>query len=264
MAGEEIGLAQLRRGIGIDAAGPHEAQRFGDAVSQFLVALEGGRILQGAESPFMDMLKVGIATLGKGAQQIEGCRRLAVGHDLAFGVGLAAFNRYFRIIDNVTAIDRVFNAIDHFGWRGARLGELPGNAAHFHHGLAAGKGHDHGHLKEDAEEIADVVGGMLGEAFGAIAALEQESPALGDARQFALQLARLTCKNQRRKASQALFHDAKFLGIGIVRHLHNGEFPPAIRCPIGQHSRNSRYKGMGLYTQFLRYSSLTAGGATDR
>src|SRR3990170_1370496 len=65
-----------------------------------------------------------------------------------------------------------------------------------------------------------------------------------------------------RKAGQALFHDRKFLGIGIVRHLHKGEFPPAIRCPIGQHSRNSRYKGMGLYTQFPQYSS-TAGSAID-
>ena len=40
MAGEELGLAQLRRGIGIDAAGAHEAQGLGDAVGQCLVALD--------------------------------------------------------------------------------------------------------------------------------------------------------------------------------------------------------------------------------
>ena len=90
------------------------------------------------------------------------------------------------------------------GRRGARLGELAGDAADLHHRRAAGKGQHHRHLQEDAEEVADVVGAVLGEALGAVAALQQESLARGDARQRLLQLARLACKNQRRKGRKLL------------------------------------------------------------
>ena len=71
-------------------------------------------------------------------------------------------------------------------------------------GLRAGEGQHHRHLQEHAEEVADVVGAMLGEAFGAVAALQQERLACSDAGQLLLQLARLTCKNQRRKGGELL------------------------------------------------------------
>ena len=45
---------------------------------------------------------------------------------------------------------------------------------------------------------------MLGEAFGAIAALEQETLALGDLGELALELARLARENQRRIAGKLL------------------------------------------------------------
>src|SRR5581483_3640368 len=48
------------------------------------------------------------------------------------------------------------------------------------------------------EEIADIVGAVLGEAFGAVAALEQKSFAGGDLRQRALEIARLAGEHQRR------------------------------------------------------------------
>ena len=66
-------------------------------------------------------------------------------------------------------------------------------------GEAAGEGQHHRHLQEDAEEVADVVGAVLGEALGAIAALQQERLARRDLRQRLLQVARLAGKNQRRK-----------------------------------------------------------------
>jgi hypothetical protein len=65
--------------------------------------------------------------------------------------------------------------------RRARLGELPGDAADLHHRLRAGEGQHDRHLQEDAEEVADVVGAVLGEALGAVAALQQEGLALGHA-----------------------------------------------------------------------------------
>ena len=62
---------------------------------------------------------------------------------------------------------------------------------------------------------------MLGEAFGAIAALQQESLAGSDLRQRLFQIARLTGKNQRRKARKLRLDVGKRLGVGIFRHLHD-------------------------------------------
>jgi hypothetical protein len=60
----------------------------------------------------------------------------------------------------------------------ARLGELAGHAANLHHRLLAGEGHHHRHLQQHAEGVADVVGMELGEAFRAIATLQQERLAI--------------------------------------------------------------------------------------
>ena len=96
---------------------------------------------------------------------------------------------------------------------------MPGDAAHLHHRLAAGESEDHCHLQEDAEEIADIVGGVFSEAFRAIATLEQETLAFRNLGQFALQLARFTGKNQRRIAGK-LPLDVRQLGrIAINRQL---------------------------------------------
>src|SRR5690606_41460774 len=56
--------------------------------------------------------------------------------------------------------------------RSSDLGELAGNAPYLDHGLGCAMGQHHRHLQEDAEEITDVVGAVLGEALGAVAALE--------------------------------------------------------------------------------------------
>ena len=63
-------------------------------------------------------------------------------------------------------------------------------------------GQHHRHLQEDAEEVADVVGAVLGEALGAVAALQQEGLARGDLGQRLLQAARLAGKDQRREGRE--------------------------------------------------------------
>ena len=60
--------------------------------------------------------------------------------------------------------------------RRARLGELAGHAADFHHRLRTGEGEHDRHLQEHAEEVADVVRAMLGEALGTIAAPPNTAP----------------------------------------------------------------------------------------
>ena len=118
--------------------------------------------------------EIGVAALREGAQQVQRRRRLPIGLDLPARIGNARFRGELDAVDDVAAIARQFDAVPLLGRRRARLGELAGDAADLHHRRAAGKGQHHRHLQEDAEEVADVVRAMFGEAFGAVAALQQE------------------------------------------------------------------------------------------
>ena len=80
---------------------------------------------------------------------------------------------------------------------------------------------------------------MLGKALGAIAALQQEGFARGDARQRFLQVAGLAGKHQRRKRGELRLDIGQCLGIGIIGHLQHRPGAPAIgRPPLG-HDVNS-------------------------
>jgi hypothetical protein len=78
--GVEIRGPHLRVRLGINAAGAHEVEGLGDAVRQFLVAVCLRAILDEPKHPAMRILEVGVAALGESAQQVQGRRRLAVGH----------------------------------------------------------------------------------------------------------------------------------------------------------------------------------------
>jgi hypothetical protein len=69
-------------------------------------------------------------------------------------------------------------------------------------GLPPAKVRDHRHLQDQAEGVANVVGVKFLEAFGAVAALQEEGAPLGDVAQQALQAPRLTGEHQRRHAAQ--------------------------------------------------------------
>ena len=145
------------------------------------------------------------AALGEGAQEIGRRRGLAKGRDLSARIGCPRSFREFDVVDDVAAIARQFLAVALLGRRGARLGELAGDAADLHHRHGRGISEHHRHLQEHAEKVADVVGAMLGEAFRAVAALQQESLAIGHLGERLLQAARLAGKDQRRKGRQLLF-----------------------------------------------------------
>ena len=85
-------------------------------------------------------------------------------------------------VDIVAAIGGQGHAAARLRVGGAGLGELAGDAAHLHHRHAGGKGQDDRHLQQHAEGVADIVGMEFGEAFGAVAALQQESLAFGHLR----------------------------------------------------------------------------------
>ena len=196
----------------------------------------------------MHVLDAGVAAFGESAQQVQRRRRLTIGFDLAARIGDARFLGEGDVVDDVTAIARQFDAVALFGAGRARLGELAGNAADLNHRRGAGICQDDRHLQKDAEEIADVVGAVLGEAFGAIAALQQEGLAQRDAAKRLLQVARLTGENQRRKCRQLLFGIGQSLHIRVFRHLQNRLFAPTIGRPTLRHHQYSN-EFRGLYTK---------------
>ena len=231
MRGVEIGRAQFRMRLGVEPDRAHEAERLGDAVGEFLVALGLRAVLDEAEHPAMRVLEICITAVGEGAQQVERRRRLAVSLELAARIGLARLRRELDVVDDVAAIGRQRDAIDRLDVRRARLGELAGDAADLHDRRGRGEGHHHRHLQEDAEEIADVVGRMLGEALGAIAALQQERLARHGLAERALELARLAGEHQRGIAGELALDLAERGRVGIDRRLLDRLAPPAFRTP---------------------------------
>ncbi len=175
----------------------------------------------------MHVLEIGIAALRERPQQVERRGRLPVGLELAARIGNARLRGELGAIDDVATIARQLDVALFLDVRRSRLGELSGDAADLGHRLAAGERQYHRHLQEHPEDFADVVGAVLGETFGAIAALQQESAPLGDFGERLLEVARLTCKNQWRKGLQLGFGLLQRGFVRIVRHLDDRQLAPA-------------------------------------
>ncbi len=237
--GVDLGLAQLVMMLRVEPDGAHETEGLGDLVGQLLVAVGLRAVLDEAEHPAVGVLQIGVAAAGEGAQQVQRRRRLAVGHELAARVGLARVRVEGDVVDDVAAIGGQLHPVDGFGRRRARLGELAGDAADLDHRHGRAKGHHHRHLEEDAEEIADIVGGMFGEAFGAVAALQQKRLAGAHLRQQLLQLARLAGEDQRRKGGNLLLDIGKRRLVRISRDLDDRLGPPAVGRPTFHNAQNS-------------------------
>jgi hypothetical protein len=210
-----------------------------DVLGDLLVTVAGGAVLHEAEIPPMHMFEIGVAALREGAQQIERRGRLPISHQHALRVGHARRLVELDAVDNVAAIARQLFAVLRLGRRRARLGELAGDAADLHHRRAAGIGQHDRHLEEHAEEVADRVGAMLGEALCAIAALQQEGVAGGDAGKLGLQLARLAREHQRREGRKLALDQAKLTLVRVVRNLLDRPQAPAVRAPTRCHSTHS-------------------------
>ncbi len=202
VAGKEINLADLRVAFRRHADRRHEAQRFGNLFRQGAVTLTLRAARNEAKRPLMDIVQIGIATVGEGAQQVQRRRRLVVGLQQALRIRNTRFRREFHAIDVITAVAGQGHVTNRFDRRRARLAELTGNTADLDHRTAAGKGHDDGHLQDQSEGIADIVGREFLEAFGAVTALQQEGLAIRDFTQSRGQTARLTGKHQRRQVRQ--------------------------------------------------------------
>ena len=93
VAGEELDLVQLGMGLGVDADGGHEGQGLGDLVGQLAVARALRAVLDEAQRPAVDVVQIGVAAAGEGAQQVQRRRRLAVGLQRPLRVGPRASRR---------------------------------------------------------------------------------------------------------------------------------------------------------------------------
>ncbi len=176
-------------------------------------------------------MQIGKAALGEGAQQVQGGGGLVVGLQQALRVRYAAFFIEADAVDDVATVGGQGHAVDGFVVGRARLGELPGHAPDLDHRAAGGEGHDDRHLQQHLEGVADFRGGELGEALGAVAALQQEGAALGHFGKLAAQLAGFTGKHQRRIAGQGLLDLQQVRRVGVLGLLLDRQGAPAVRAP---------------------------------
>ena len=226
------GRGRHTRRVGFrQAAGGHEAQRLGDPVGDLAVALA----LRGAghevQVPVVDLVQPGVAAARERPQQVERGCRLRVGAHLALGIGTTGCLVEVEAVDDVAAVARQVHAVLALEGRGPGLGELAGQPADLDDAEAGAEGQDDRHLQQHAQRVADVVGPELGEAFGAVAALQQERPALRDLGQLRLQRSRLAGEHQRRERRQPGLDLGELPGIGIVRDLLRRPVPPGARRP---------------------------------
>ena len=160
---------------------------------------------------------------------------MAIGRDLAFGIRHARGGVKLNAVNNIAAIAGQFDAINGLGIGRARFGKLTRHATDFDDRQLGTIGQHNRHLQQYAERIADIVGVVLNEAFGAIAALQQKRTSLAYLSELRFQIARFTGNNQRRKARQAIFHRLQGCRIVISRHLLNRKIPPAFQSPFRVH-----------------------------
>ena len=158
VAGVHVGLVQLVVGLGVDAAGAHEAQRTVDLAGELLVALALGAAGDELLGPRVHPAEVGEAALGERAQQVQRGGRLVVGLHQPLGVGDAGGLGGRVAVDDVAAEAGQLEVADLLGVAGARLGELAGDAADLHHRHAERVGEHDRHLQDDAQLLADVDG----------------------------------------------------------------------------------------------------------
>ena len=217
--------------LGVEAHGPHESKRLCDSIGELLVALGLGAVLDEAEHPTMDILKVSVAAGGERPEQVQGGRGLPIGFELPARIGLARLWRELDVVDDVPPVGRQGDAVDGLEVRGARLGELAGDATDLDDRRGCRERHDHRHLQKHPEEIADIVGGMLSEALGAVPTLQQERRAVGRLAQRLLELARLAGEDERRIAGKLAFDVGKRSAVAVNRSLRDGLRAPTLRGP---------------------------------
>ena len=243
VAGVDVDLAQVRVGLGVDVAGAHEPHRPVDLAGEALVPATLGARRHEVLVPRVHAGEVGEAALGERPQQVERGRRLVVGLHEAVGIGDARLGERAGVVDDVAAERRQDDAVHELGRARTGLGELAGDAADLHDGDPHRVRQDHRHLQDDAQLLADVVGGELLEALGAVTRLEQERVAGRDLGQTGLQRPGLAGEHQGRIARQRLQRAVETVEVGPLGLLARLAVLPRRWCPRHGHAAQSRDAG---------------------
>ena len=163
--------------------------------------------------PVVHQRQVGHAGGGQGAHQVHRRAGVGVGADHARRVGDPRGRVGDERVHDVAAVGRQAQCVD----RGAaRLGVLPGDPADLDHRHARAVGEHDRHLQQGADRGTDVRLGVVDEGLGAVAALQQEGPALRDGGEPALEAVDLRRQGHRRHALQ---HGAHVSDVRQVRPL---------------------------------------------
>ena len=166
------------------------------------------------------------------AQQVEGRGGLVVAAHHALRIGPAGRGLELEVVDDVAEVRRQLDAVALLGGCRARLGELARDAADLQRRHARAVGEHERHLQDHLELVADVVGRELGERLRAVARVEQEAVALGDARERCAQRARLAREHERRHAAQLRQRGLERRRVGPRRLLRGGVALPARGLPL--------------------------------
>ena len=231
----EVDLVQRRLPAEVDAAGGHEPQGPVDLAGDHFVGQAFGAGGDELLVPGVGLGQVGEPALGEGPQQVQRRRRLVVGVDQPVGVGLAGLGREPGVVHDVAPERRQLHAVAHLGGRRPRLGELAGDPADLHHRDAGAVGHDHGHLEDHPELVADGVGGEV-ERLGAVTGLEEHRPPFGHAGQRGRQRPGLAGEDEWREAAEPVEGALQCSRVGPLRLLGGGAGPPRAgrpRCLVG-------------------------------
>ena len=252
VAGVKVHAGKFIRRVAVHPGCVHEVQGVGNPVRHLAVAF--GLVMLGkAQRPGMHPVDIGETAGRERAQKVQGRRRLRVGLQHPLRVGDAGFGRGVEAVDDVALVGRHLDPVDHLGRGGPRLGELAGHAANLDHRHLGGIGQHHRHLQHHPERVADVVGRELREAFGAVAALQEERLAFRRQGQLLFQPPRLTGEDQWRIFGQLRLDQIQRCLIGIIRHL-NPRFCAPCRLGPSLGHRLSPVGRSSCWTIGLRYT----------
>ena len=239
--GEEVGLRE-GGGPGVHADGLHEAETLVHLRAHLPVATPRGGLLDEVQVPGMQAGDVGVASDGKGSEDVQRLAALVVGVHHPLGVVYARLGGELLSVDDVPSVGRQRHSVDDLVGLRAGLGELTRHASDLHHRHGASIGQDEGHLEDDAEGVSDVVDRELLEGLGAVPAHHHEGLSEGGAGQLLLQRPHLTSENQRRASLQSPDHIVDLVLVGVVGGLLDGVVSPGGGRPL-----RSRAAGQGLH-----------------
>ena len=171
VARPDVDLVQLPLRRQVDPAGRHEAQRPLDLGGDRLVAPALRRRGDELLVPEMHLGEVGEAALGECPQQVERRSGLVVALQHPLGVERPRRGRGLVAVQHVPAERRQLDAVHQLRRAGARLDELPGDAADLDHRQHRAVRQHRRHLQDDLQPLADADRREVREGLCAVAGL---------------------------------------------------------------------------------------------